>query len=356
MTFGFVDRGGSSVELVWAQDSALYRDSSSSGFVGTPSRLLPSCCPTEAVERARQDRAWRGLTVADQGTTLDPGDHSPSSSVGQGGWHGSDPYADRRPASARARHGTRVRSRPAPGCGWLRWGPPSPPHSSSSAAPCTWASRTLCSRFVGVPLLAAVVVAAAIAHPRMLVVSIAALALFVVESAFGGVIALAGRPEWAVVLHVAFAGLALAAALLNAAESFRGERVPAGRLAGLRSAHQAADHASPADHGGRRNVRGRRRLPNLPQLAVVLAGGALACAGASALNHYLDRDIDALMGDRTSDRPIVAGRLIPPRALEFGLVLSAFSFVLLGEPGERLDRDAWPWWVGSSTCWSTRNG
>ena len=84
---------------------------------------------------------------------------------------------------------------------------------------------------VAVPLLAAVVVAAAIAHPRMLVVSIAALALFVVESALGGVIALAGRPEWAVVLHVAFAGLALAVALLNAAESFRGSasrRAPGG--------------------------------------------------------------------------------------------------------------------------------
>ena len=71
-------------------------------------------------------------------------------------------------------------------------------------------------------------------------------------------------------------------------------------------------------------------IPNLPALAVVLVGGALASGGASALNHYLDRDIDALMGERTSDRPIVAGRLIPPRALEFGLVLSAFSFVLLG--------------------------
>ncbi|MDX6637638.1 MAG: heme o synthase, partial [Solirubrobacterales bacterium] len=71
-------------------------------------------------------------------------------------------------------------------------------------------------------------------------------------------------------------------------------------------------------------------MPELSQLAVVIAGGALACGGASALNHYLDRDIDGLMGERTASRPIVAGRITAPRALEFGLVLSAFSFVLLG--------------------------
>ena len=182
---------------------------------------------------------------------------------------------------------------------------------------------------VGVPLLAAVVVVAAIAHPRMLVVSIAALALFAVESAFGGVIALAGRPEWAVVLHVAFAGLALAVALLNAAESFRGERVPAGAWRDYVALTKPRIMLLLLITAAAGMFVGAGGLPNLPELAVVLAGGALACAGASALNHYLDRDIDALMGDRTSDRPIVAGRLIPPRAVEFGLVLSAFSFVLL---------------------------
>ena len=195
--------------------------------------------------------------------------------------------------------------------------------------PCTLASRTGCSRSWALPLLAAVVVVAAIAHPRMLVVSIAALALFVVESAFGGVIALAGRPEWAVVLHVAFAGLALAVALLNAAESFRGERVPAGSWRDYVALTKPRIMLLLLITAAAGMFVGAGGLPNLPQLAVVLAGGALACAGASALNHYLDRDIDALMGDRTSDRPIVAGRLIPPRAIEFGLVLSAFSFVLL---------------------------
>ena len=60
-----------------------------------------------------------------------------------------------------------------------------------------------------------------------------------------------------------------------------------------------------------------------------MVGLALACGGASALNHVLDADIDRLMGKRTEQRPVAAGRVPPSRALEFGLVLSALSFVLL---------------------------
>ena len=63
--------------------------------------------------------------------------------------------------------------------------------------------------------------------------------------------------------------------------------------------------------------------------AATMVGLALACGGASALNHVLDRDIDRLMGARTRDRPVAAGRVPAPYALEFGLALSAFSFVLL---------------------------
>jgi protoheme IX farnesyltransferase len=47
------------------------------------------------------------------------------------------------------------------------------------------------------------------------------------------------------------------------------------------------------------------------------------------LNHYLDRDIDKLMGSRTEQRPVASGRVLPERALEFGVALSALSFVLL---------------------------
>jgi protoheme IX farnesyltransferase len=61
----------------------------------------------------------------------------------------------------------------------------------------------------------------------------------------------------------------------------------------------------------------------------MLVGLGLACGGASALNHVIDRDIDRLMGERTAARPVASGRVPASRALEFGLVLSALSFVLL---------------------------
>jgi protoheme IX farnesyltransferase len=74
---------------------------------------------------------------------------------------------------------------------------------------------------------------------------------------------------------------------------------------------------------------GTRGVPSVGLIAVTMVGLALACGGASALNHVLDRDIDRLMGERTRTRPVAADRIPPSRALEFGLALSAFSFVLL---------------------------
>ena len=61
----------------------------------------------------------------------------------------------------------------------------------------------------------------------------------------------------------------------------------------------------------------------------MLVGLTLACGGAGALNHVLDADIDKLMGERTASRPVASGRVPAPRALEFGLALSALSFALL---------------------------
>ncbi len=69
--------------------------------------------------------------------------------------------------------------------------------------------------------------------------------------------------------------------------------------------------------------------PRALALLGLIAGGALACGGASALNHVLDRDIDRLMGSRTASRPVAAGRISARRAAAFGLSLSVASFLIM---------------------------
>lgn len=59
-----------------------------------------------------------------------------------------------------------------------------------------------------------------------------------------------------------------------------------------------------------------------------LLGTALCAAGASALNHYVEREFDALMS-RTRNRPLPGGRLQPAEALWFGVTLSIFGGVYL---------------------------
>ena len=60
-----------------------------------------------------------------------------------------------------------------------------------------------------------------------------------------------------------------------------------------------------------------------------MVGGYLAAGGANAINHYIDRDIDGRMS-RTTERPVVAGRVAPARALAFGIGLGALSALVLG--------------------------
>lgn len=60
-----------------------------------------------------------------------------------------------------------------------------------------------------------------------------------------------------------------------------------------------------------------------------MIGGYLAAGGANAINQFVDRDIDATMS-RTTDRPVVSGRVSPTRALIFGVALGVASALLLG--------------------------
>lgn len=96
---------------------------------------------------------------------------------------------------------------------------------------------------------------------------------------------------------------------------------------------------------------------NWLKLVCVLLGAGLVAAGASVLNHYLERDVDGLM-DRTRARPLPSGRIKPAHALTFGLylllaglavslwmvnlltafllLLSAFLYVLVYTPMKRI--------------------
>lgn len=71
------------------------------------------------------------------------------------------------------------------------------------------------------------------------------------------------------------------------------------------------------------------QLPSVGLVLITLLGGALAAGGAAAINCYLDRDIDALMGDRTRMRPIPAGLVGAREALALGIGMGTLSFVLL---------------------------
>lgn len=67
-----------------------------------------------------------------------------------------------------------------------------------------------------------------------------------------------------------------------------------------------------------------RGMPDLGTLAATLIGGALMSGGAGAINHYVDRDIDPLMG-RTAWRPIPSGVISPRNALVFGILLAVLA-------------------------------
>jgi protoheme IX farnesyltransferase len=67
-----------------------------------------------------------------------------------------------------------------------------------------------------------------------------------------------------------------------------------------------------------------RGLPDTAVFVATLIGGALMSGGAGAINHYVDRDIDPLLG-RTAWRPIPSGVIKPRHALWFGIGLAVIA-------------------------------
>jgi protoheme IX farnesyltransferase len=71
-----------------------------------------------------------------------------------------------------------------------------------------------------------------------------------------------------------------------------------------------------------------RGWPSTGLVMLTLAGGALAAAGAGAINCWIDRDLDGAML-RTRRRPLPDGRIAPSHALLFGIALGLAAFILL---------------------------
>ncbi len=69
-------------------------------------------------------------------------------------------------------------------------------------------------------------------------------------------------------------------------------------------------------------------VPWQPLIFGLLGIGLLACA-AAAVNHLVDRRIDALMG-RTLHRPIPTGRVSLRNAITFAVILGLLGFFILG--------------------------
>jgi heme o synthase len=171
---------------------------------------------------------------------------------------------------------------------------------------------------LALPPLVAVAVAAQLGHRRLLAPALVAIALF-------GAAALLTAPG----VHLGVAAAAFAATLVLTALVRRGEPLPLGSLRDYVTLTKPRIMTLLLLTGICGMFVGARGVPPLGDLAAMVAGLALACGGASALNHVLDRDIDSLMGERTRARPVTSGRVPAAYALEFGLALSAFSFVLL---------------------------
>jgi protoheme IX farnesyltransferase len=187
----------------------------------------------------------------------------------------------------------------------------------SGAASLGAAHRVLAA--LALPPLLALVTAAALAHRRLLPLAVTALVLF-------GIAALVTSPG----LHVALAAVAFAATLVAAVATYRGgEPVPRSSYRDYITLTKPRIMSLLLVTGLCAMFVGAQGAPSAWLVVVTMSGLALACGGASALNHVLDRDIDRLMGKRTRARPLAAERMPPARALEFGLTLSAFSFVLL---------------------------
>lgn len=173
-------------------------------------------------------------------------------------------------------------------------------------------------------------------EPVLLPLSTVSATLFFGQAFVGAIQVVRGFPQHLVVLHALTAvSLWVALVALLATSGFlpdRRESTPAPQ--GPRQARDFLTLGKPlivallllTTLGGL--VAGGRAWPAFPLAFWTMLGGALAAAGASALNQYIDRELDRKM-QRTERRPLAAGRLTPAEGLSYGLALCLVSYYIL---------------------------
>ena len=163
--------------------------------------------------------------------------------------------------------------------------------------------------------------------------------LFLTQALVGGAAVLLGRPAPLAALHLALASAIWGCLVVLATLGF----LPTGAPADAEPRRSPFVGRSPAQYFSLMKPRilalllfttlagmllAEEGVPPLRLIASTLLGGALAAGGASAINAYLDRDLDALMR-RTRRRPVPAGAVSPRKALWFGVTLSLLSVAVL---------------------------
>jgi heme o synthase len=171
---------------------------------------------------------------------------------------------------------------------------------------------------VALPLLVAMALGTWFAHRPVFPVTSAALVLFLAALA----------SWWSPRLHIVLAGAAAAAPVIATARLYRGERTRPVAWRDYVTLTKPRIMSLLLLTGAAGMFVGAKGVPAGGEFAAAMFGLGLACGGASALNHVLDRDLDRSM-KRTASRPVADGRVSPELGLEFGLALSALSFVLL---------------------------
>ena len=191
--------------------------------------------------------------------------------------------------------------RSAPGRGCSRSPRSSGPALAVVSGAADWGTAHRLLAALALPPIAGLVVLAWISARRLLPAAVASLVLF-------GLAALLTSPG----VHLAVASLAFGAIDAALRADLRGAAQQAGA-----DLHDYVTLTKPRVMslllltGGAATFVGASGVPAWGVFAVTMVGLALACGGAAALNHYLDRDIDQLMGERTATAP---GRLGPHRA------------------------------------------